>query len=214
MKTISVIAISILAAAPVLAEETRQHGAHEHGVGQLDIAFEGSKIAMEFHAPGADIVGFEYEAKTDADRAAIDAGIAKLSAPLDLFTFTEAANCTVVKAHAALESEEMHGEHDDHGDHEADHDDHEAGHADHDDHDHDHDEHAHDAHSDESGHTEFHAEYQLNCADPSAITSLTFEYFKVFPNALEVEVQAISGTGATAFEVAKDSPSLDLKSLF
>ena len=50
----------LTSAVPVLAEETRQLDAHEHGVGALNIAFDQGRVAIEFHAPGADIVGFEY----------------------------------------------------------------------------------------------------------------------------------------------------------
>ena len=62
MKLLSLIAFAVAATTPVFAEKTRQLDAHEHGVGQLDIAFDGKQISMELHAPGADIVSFEYAA--------------------------------------------------------------------------------------------------------------------------------------------------------
>ena len=195
MKVLPFLIATAMITTPVIAEETRQLDAHEHGVGQLDIAIDGQQIAMELHAPGADIVGFEYAAKSAKDLAAVDAAVTKLSAPLTLFVLPEAAGCSVVEAAASLESEE---EHEEHGDEHAD------------------DEHAedgHDDHADESGHTEFHAEYLLNCAEPSAITGIDFAYFGSFPNALEVEVQIIIDTGATSFEVRRDAPTLDLTGL-
>lgn len=185
MKFLSFLAASALTAGPTLAEEARQLDAHEHGVGQLDIAFEGQHIAMELHAPGADIVGFEYAAESAEDRAAVDAAVATLARPLDLFVLPQAAGCSVVQASAGLESED---EHEDHAE--------EAG------------------HTDEPGHTEFHAEYLLTCADPAAASEISFAYFDAFPNALEVEVQVISDTGATSFEVERDTPTLDLRSMF
>ena len=66
----------------------------------------------------------------------------------------------------------------------------------------------------ESGHTEFHAEYTLACADPDALTKITFAYFETFENARELAVQIITSSGAQAFEVERDAPSLDLRSLF
>ena len=78
----------------------------------------------------------------------------------------------------------------------------------HDDHDHDED------HADEAGHTGFHAEYALNCGNPSALTDITFAYFETFENALEVEVQLVSSNGAQAFEVERDAPTLDLRGIF
>jgi len=41
--------------------------AHEHGVGVLNIAADGNTVEMELIAPGADIVGFEYEASSEEE---------------------------------------------------------------------------------------------------------------------------------------------------
>ena len=195
MKLLPLIALAVAATTPVFAEETRQLDAHEHGVGQLDIAFDGKQISMELHAPGADIVSFEYAAESAEDRAKVDAAVAILARPSDLFVLTEAAGCTIVQASAELESEEGQADHED-----------------------EHDDHEDDDHQEknvgEAGHTEFHAEYLLACADPGAVTEITFTYFDVFPNALEVEVQLISNKGATSFEVERDAPTLDLRGMF
>ena len=199
MKTLSFLVATAITVTPVLAEENRQLDAHEHGVGQLDMAFDGKQIAMELHAPGADIVGFEYEAESAPERAAVDAAVATLAGPLGLFVLPDAADCSVVQATAGLESEEEHKD-DDHVDDE---------HAD--------DNHAetkHEDHANEAGHTEFHAEYLLTCADPTAINNINFSYFDSFPNALEVEVQVITAAGATSFEVERDAPTLDLRGMF
>ena len=202
MKLFPLFALTAVVATPAFAQEARQLNAHEHGVGQLDIAFDGDQIAVELHAPGADIVGFEYGAESAEDRAAVDAAVAALAKPLDLFVLTEAAGCSIVNASAGLESEEEHDAHDD--DHD---DDHAAEEGSHDDH-------ADEGHEDKADHTEFHAEYLLTCAHPSAVTDITFAYFDAFPNALEVEVQVISDTGATSFEVERDAPTLDLRGMF
>jgi hypothetical protein len=193
MKLLPLIALAVAATTPVFAEKTRQLDAHEHGVGQLDIAFDGKQILMEPHAPGADIVSFEYAAESAEDRAKVDAAIVMLARPLDLFVLTEAAGCTIVQASAELESEEGQADHEDDDHEDADHQEKNVG---------------------EAGHTEFHAEYLLACADPGAVTEITFTYFDVFPNALEVEVQLISNKGATSFEVERDAPTLDLRGMF
>jgi hypothetical protein len=185
MKIVHLIAGIALSATPSLAEETAQLDAHEHGVGQLNIAFDENKIAMELHAPGADIVGFEYGAKSDADLAAIDGALQTLSDPLGLFSIPEAASCIVILAHAKLESENS-----------------------------DHGEEGHDDHDEAPSHTEFHAEYLLECANLTEISAITFPYFEIFPNALELEVQVISDKGATAFEIERDLAKLDLRGIF
>lgn len=196
MKFLPLIALAVVATTPVFAEDTRQLDAHEHGVGKLDIAFDGKKIFMELHAPGADIVGFEYAAESAEDLAKLDTAVAILSRPLDLFMITEAAGCNIVQASAELESEEGQA------DHENEHDDHEDEH------------HDQEKNVGEAGHTEFHAKYLLNCTHPDAVTEITFTYFNAFPNALEVEVQLISDKGATVFEVERGSPTLDLRGMF
>ena len=195
-------ALIALLAAPAMAENARELDAHEHGVGELNIAVDGDTVAMELHAPGADIVGFEYEATSAEDRAAIDAAVAMLAKPLELFVLPAAAECSVTKASAGLESEEGHDDHEDHGDHEE-HAEHKEEHA-------EHEEHA----EAESGHTEFHAEYLLACANTDALSGIDFAYFTTFENALELEVQVITASGAQAFDVARDMPSLDLRGMF
>ncbi|SFI52028.1 DUF2796 domain-containing protein [Jannaschia pohangensis] len=171
----------------LFAQEARELGAHQHGHSALNIAIEGTRIALELEAPGADIVGFEYEAQTAEDRAKLDVAVAELSKPLALFVLPDAAGCTVVSSSAGL----VDGHHEEGEDH------------------------AHDDHAEKEGaqHTEFHAEYLLDCADPTAIDRIEFAFFEVFPNAQEVEVQMISETGSQAFEVERADPVLDLSGL-
>ena len=193
MRFLSFAAFTLACTTALHASETRQLGAHEHGVGQLNIAVDGGQVAMEFHAPGADIVGFEYVASSDADRAAIADGVAALARPLDLFVLSAAADCNVVRAAAGLEADEGH----DHG--------HDA---------HDHDEHAHDAHADGDSHAEFHAGYLLDCVSPNALSTVEFAYFDQFENAREVDVQILSDAGAIRFKVTRSEPVLDLRGMF
>ena len=171
-----------------LAEDQRQLDAHEHGVGQLNIAIEGNELVMELTAPGADIVGFEHAAESDADKQAVAAALELLEQPLSLLGLPEAAGCTVTHAHAALESD-AHEEHDEHDEHHHDkkheeHAEHDEHHEDHEHEEHDehaeHDEHHHDEKHEEHGeatHSEFHAEYALTCADPSAFVSHAVRLF-------------------------------------
>jgi len=222
--TLSLLAsLASLAATTALAETTRQLDAHEHGVGALNIAIAGTTLEIEFHAPGADIVGFEHAASSAEDRAAVDQAVATLARPLDLFELPAAAECSVTEARAALEAEEAHDDHDgdhgedhaaEHGHEEHEHEEHEE-HA-HDDHDDDHadEDHAHEDHAEGDSHTEFHAHYVLTCATAEALDQITFAYFDQFENARELEVQLVSANGAKAFEVLRDQPILDLRGMF
>lgn len=226
--TVAAIALS----AAYVRAENRELGAHEHGRGALNIAVEGNTVLMEFEAPGADIVGFEHRAESAADRAAVDEAVAALSQPMELFIPLGEAECVVSNASVELVSESgdhaEHG-HEGHGDDRDDHAHDEHAHDEHEDDDHDHghetaegehndEEQAEEGHGDHEshaegegeGHTEFHAEYALFCSDPAAIRTLDFAYFSRFPNAAELEIQLISEKGATAFEVKRDAPRLDI----
>ncbi len=172
----------------VSAEEHRQLGAHVHGHGHLNIAFEDKTVSIELEVPGADIVGFEHEATTAEQKAAIEEAKAKIADGLSLFTPVAAADCTQKSAKVSIEAE-----HEDEHEHHA-----EGANP--------------DARAEEEGHhhSEFHAEYDFECASPSEIRSMTFGYFKAFPNAEALAVSLISAKGQASYEVRRDKPRLDL----
>ena len=215
---------AVATSAPLAASETRELGAHEHGVGLLNLAFEGEVIAIELEAPGADIVGFEHPAETAEDQAKIEAALAVLGKPLELFVFPQGAGCKVTDAQARLLTEDDHDAHDhdahDHDDHAHDehaHEEHEEAadeahgdehddHSDHDDEGHDEESHAEEGHEehhdqdDEASHTEFRAAYQLTCDNPGAANRIDFAYFSVFENARQLNIQMISDQGTAGHQ--------------
>ena len=177
----------------VLAEESRQVDKHEHGVGELNIAIDGSLAEFEFMLPGADIVGFEYEAKSDEDLAKIENALLVLENYENLFALTKNSKCVLADLDYHLSGEE----HDEHADEE-------------------HDEHAdeeHEEHAEEESHTEFYAKYSFKCDDIKQLDKVEFSYFKTFPNSSELEVQFVSDIGSNAFEVEADKPVIILKGL-
>ena len=177
----------------VLAEESRQVDKHEHGVGELNIAIDGSLAEFEFMLPGADIVGFEYEAKSDEDLAKIENALLVLENYENLFALTKNSKCVLADLDYHLSGEE----HDEHADEE-------------------HDEHAdeeHEEHAEEESHTEFYAKYSFKCDNIKQLDKVEFSYFKTFPNSSELEVQFVSDIGSNAFEVEADKPVIILKGL-
>lgn len=200
-KLLTVAGILTCIAYSASAEEHRQLGAHVHGHGRLNIAVEGKTVSIELEVPGADIAGFEHEASTPEQKAVLEKAKATLGSGLALFTPAAAAGCKQTNAKVSIEAEHGH----EHGD------EHEHGHhaddakAHHDD-DGDEDEHEHEGHH----HSEFHVEYAFECAAPSKLTSFTFDYFKAFPNAQELDIAFISPKGQSSYEVKRDKPSLDL----
>jgi Protein of unknown function (DUF2796) len=172
--------VATLGVAGANAQERRELSAHEHGHSALNIAVEGSVVAMELLTPGRDIVGFEHAATTDEQRAAVEEVKAALADPLALFVPPEAAGCQLTEATVALDTDAEEG----------------AGVA--------------AAAAGEENQAEFHGVYTLSCADPSALDSISFVYFDRFPSAEEVEVMIIDERGQTTYEVERASPRLVL----
>jgi hypothetical protein len=181
--------VSMLGASAAFGEERRELGAHEHGHSTLNIAIEGTRVAMELAAPGMDIVGFEHAAETEEQKAAVETGKRTLADPLALFVLPPAAGCRLAAAKVKLGTESQEtklGAGESHTE------DHSAG---------------------EEGHTEFHAEYALDCTNPSALGSITFAFFEHFPQADEIKVTLISERGQKTFEVERAQPRLALGDL-
>lgn len=183
-------------AAPTPAESHRELGAHVHGRGTLDIAIEGQRVAMELEAPGMDIVGFERQPKSNADKAAVERVTKLLKEPLALFKLPEAAGCTLVDAKVELKVEADKAEDKKPAEGKKGGHSHAHGHG----HSHDH-----------SQHTAFRATYQLACADPAKITSIAFDYFKRFTGAKSLAVNVVSGAGQKSYEVKRAKPTLALE---
>jgi hypothetical protein len=169
---------------PAAAQERRELGAHQHGHGTLNIAIEGTRVSMELEVPGNDIVGFEHAAKTKAQRAAVEKAKTQLGTPLSLFRFPAAAGCTVKAADVKIEGGAEKAEAKPKAD---------SKHA-----DHDHD------------HSEFYAEYTLDCSAITSLTSIEFPYFAAFKGAEELEVSIITPKGQRKFEIKSSMPRLDL----
>ncbi len=169
----------------ISAEETRQVDKHEHGMGELNIAVEGSTIEFEFMIPGADIIGFEYVAKSDEDIAKIDQALKTFDDYTNIFTLPNNSLCQLSGQKVALKEEDEHDEHDDHDEHD------------------EHDEQA------EENHNEFYAKYSFECGNINAIKEVKFPYFANFTNSGELEVQFISNMGSTSFEVEGDEPLIN-----
>ena len=196
---ISALAVSSLALflSPVFAEEQhRELGAHVHGHGTLNIAIEDKRVALELEVAGMDVVGFEHAASTPEQKAAVDKAKGQLEKPLDVFALPAAAGCAAAEAKVVIETEA-------HGDHDHDHDKGDAK----DDHDHDGHDHGDKA---EGGHSHFHATYALDCTSPAELTTITFNYFKLFAGAKELTVNVVGAKGQSSYEVSRDKPTLDL----
>jgi hypothetical protein len=170
--------------------------AHVHGEGRVNIAIDGNRIFMALEFPGADIVGFEHEAHSSDEKAAVVRAIEQLGDPMQLLRFEADADCEVRTADAASK-----GEHEEHeGKEHAEHEEHKG------------EEHAeHEQHEDEEAHGTFVAEYEIECADIGALGFIEFTYFNLFDNAQSLDIVLIDGGGQRRLEIDRTNPVLQLK---
>lgn len=88
MRVLSFAVASMLLVTPLQAAPP-----HQHGVATLDVAVERTRITLQFESPLDNLVGFERAPRTDAERKALDAALAKLREPAGLFRIDPAAGC-------------------------------------------------------------------------------------------------------------------------
>lgn len=195
-----------------------QQSAHVHGIATLNLAMEGDELEIEFVSPAGNIVGFEHEAVTAAERRAIRDAIEQLRKGNELFDLPLAASCSlhvaaVEHGHGEEEKrEDGHGqdaEHDDGDEHghagedgDGTHSGHEAKHDDGDEHGH--------AGEDGDTHSEFHARYRCEC-NGSAIETIGVRLFEYWPRIKAIRVQALTPDGQFGGVAKADDPVIRLR---
>lgn len=70
-------------------------GAHEHGVATLQIVVDGETLRAMLEIPAHDVVGFEHAPATPAERASVDAALARLQKVGRVIAPTPDAGCTL-----------------------------------------------------------------------------------------------------------------------
>lgn len=168
----------------------REHRAHVHGTGQLNVAADGNKLEIELIVPGTDIVGFEHRPASGAEKEAVAAAEAALKAGDRLFVLPAAAGCRLEAAQ--IEAEPANSS----------------------DHDHDHEEPAHEAKSDSVGqdaHAEFHARYRFQCDHLNRLDHIEVGLFQRFPGMRELAAQWASPGGQGARRLTPGSSRLELE---
>lgn len=183
--SIALAAVAILASTAGAHEPRRELKAHEHGRASLRIAIEGDRVLLDLEAPGANIVGFEHAARTDEERAAVAAALARLAEPLGLFVLPAEAGCRVADTAVEIVAEDEEEEH-------ADAHEHQQGHA------------------EDARHNEYRAVHELACADTGALRSVGFAFFDVFPATEQIDVTVTGPDGQSAYRVERNAPRLEI----
>lgn len=74
------------------------HGAHQHGVGRLEVAVEGASLEIRLMSPLDNFLGFERAPRNERERAAAAALLKRLREAKGLFSLSAAAGCTLAGA--------------------------------------------------------------------------------------------------------------------
>jgi hypothetical protein len=181
-----------------LAEEDKHetHGAHEHGRAKIMLVAEKQQLTLQFESPAMNIVGFEHEAKTEAQQKLVQDAINTFVKPESLFIIS-GGQCEFSKAdinnpfssgskHEDLEKHDKHSEHqkyDEHG----------------------HEEHGHEEHDGESEHREFLVEYSAKCQASDKIEQIDVKLLNAFSGIEVLDIQYIHANkqGADSLNASK-----------
>ena len=168
----------------------RNPEAHEHGVGAMNIAIQGNEVEIELELPADNVVGFEHEARTAAEKKRVQNAAAKLKKAANVVVLPEGAACklkeTEIKS-ALLENHEEYGHKDNHDDH---------GKS--------------EKHDDGDEHSEFAIHYHFECAKTALISILDISLFKHFPSTYKLRVQYITPNGQGVVQATPKSARIKL----
>ncbi|KIH75922.1 Protein of unknown function [Geoalkalibacter ferrihydriticus] len=180
---ISLLAFTLVLPATALAHSS--HGVHEHGAADLRIAVDGPILLIQIESPLDNLVGFEHRPRTDAERAAL-ADMEEMLAQFDrLFLLPEAATCTLRDRHLQSPWPQNVSEHS---------------------HDHKHD----DKHDLGHSHADITLTYELECANPQALTAVEVRWFEVFPRTERIRAETATPRGQGSSTLRKGNPRLPL----
>lgn len=187
----AIIVVTMLAGSGAFADDApahRQHGAHVHGTGRLNLAIEGGQVRIELDSPAANIVGFEHAAVSERDRHAVDEALTGLRDGDRLFRFPDAADCHMARVDIA--SPLIQGDHDS-ATTTSGHDEEKASHG-------------HEPGDGDGSHADIDAGYHFECGNPDAIDRLDVGLFAIFPATKRLDVQFVSARrqGATVLDRA------------
>ena len=163
--------IPLLAALSPLNISAHEHehslAAHVHGIATLDIALEGQVLELQLHSPAMNIVGFEYQPRSAADKKKVRAAERLLTNEQTLMSLTPAAGCALTSV--TLDNDLTEQQHSDH----------------------DHDQ-KHDA-AEQQAHNDIAVHYVFHCATPQQLKHIDLaNFFSAFPATEKINVQLIT----------------------
>ena len=205
MRLAAGLAPALLACAALAAsdDEHREHEAHEHGHGTLDIVLEGEELLLELRIPAVNVVGFEHAPGDDSEREAIRQALVPFGNAAAVVGLPAEAECEVEEVDAEIHGMAQEGEHEGEG-HEGEEHRHEShAHAKHED-----DE--HDADREMEAHSELHATYRFHCHEPERLERIEVRAFEHLLDAEEIDVRVVTPAAQMATELHPDSTVVEL----
>lgn len=178
------------AASTAFAQEHRQHDAHEHGGGQLNVALEKNQLMVDLSLPAMNVVGFEHPASNQQEKDQLTRAQLLLKDGVSLMGPSPTAGCKLLNVtvesmlleddqeHAAMQSA-----HTDDAEH----------------------------HDGEGEHADFDVSYEFDCKQPAELSQLSLSLFSQFPGTQHLEAQVITPTLQTGAELSADNPVVKLK---
>ena len=199
-------ALAVVACAAIAASdgEHREHAAHEHGHGTLDIVLEGEELLIELRIPAVNVVGFEHAPGDDSEREAVREALVPFGDAASVIGLPAKAECEVEEVEARIHGMAHEDEHEDDGRHEG---------EGHEDDEHGDDEHGDDEHGSDSGteaHSELLATYRFHCHEPERLDRIDVRAFEHLRDAEEIDVRVVTPAAQRAMELHPDSTVIEL----
>lgn len=192
---------------PMAASAQHQHS-HVHGIATLALALEDTVLELEFESPAANLLGFEHQAKTTAEKKQIEKITSLLNLPDKLFKF-DGSLCEIsnilLNTENLIATEHTDNHEDNHQDNHEDN--HKYSHEEH----HEHLNKAHQKEKQEDSHREIAAHYRFNCANTAAIESVSTTLFEHFSSIKKVNLVWVSDSGQGAITLNATSNTVRLK---
>lgn len=168
----------------------RQHRAHVHGEGKVNLVQEGQQLQLQVEIPGMDVVGFEHEARSAAQQQAVREAIVSLQQGAALFTFNPEAGCAFMSAAVQVAMPDIPAAQ-------------QAGHT--------HDKKTPHRNEAAENHTEFHATYAFTCTAPAALRQVMVGLFEKMPRASLLDARFATERQQGSQRLTRKNPVLRLE---
>lgn len=166
-------------------EHKQSLAAHVHGLATLDIALEGQRLELHLNSPAMNIVGFEYQPNSAADKKTVADAERTLKNEQLLFKLSSDAQCALSSVNIENDLTAGHAEEHDHTTHD-------------------------DKHDAEHQHSDIQVSYTFNCANPHKLKSIDLAgFFTAFPLTEKIHLQLITAQTQQGAQMSVSTPQLD-----